>query len=239
MKVSAGRFGLVCAALVPLLGGALSACKRAAPPAAVREDRVVVFAAEPLRDAFSTMLGDFQWSKPGLEVQLTFGDAHELGTKIEQGATFDVIAACDDNELGALERGRRVEAPVVIARDEAIVIVPGARGTKVKTFADLSEPVRQRVLSVAGAHGRDGAATAEKVAAGEAEAALVSRTVLRALKDRVGAVPLPPGTSEPTTCALALAAAPAHPGAARAWSDFVRSSTGQQTLRDAGFLPAL
>jgi ABC-type molybdate transport system substrate-binding protein len=196
---------------------------------------VLVFAAEPLRDAFSTMLGDFQWSKPGVEVQFTFGDAHELGTQIERGAAFDVMAACDDTELGALERARRVGAPVAIAHDEAVVIVAGARAPKLAALSDLSEPTRQRVLALVAAHGRDSAATVAKVVAGDAEAALVSRTALRELKDRVGTVPLPAGTAATSTCALTVASNALHPKSAAAWSEFVRSSTGQQTLRDAGF----
>jgi molybdate transport system substrate-binding protein len=221
-------------AVASALAGAAT-CKRAAPPAA-REDRVLVFVAEPLRDAFSTMLPDFQWAKPGVDVQFTFGDAHEVGTKIERGAAFDVVAACDETELGALERARRVGAPVAIARDEAVVVVPGARAAKVAALSDLSEPTRQRLLALASAHGRDTAATLAKVVSGEGEAALVSRTELRALKDRVGTVPLPAGTTTITTCSLALSSSAPPPGAARAWSDFVRSATGQQTLKDAGLL---
>jgi ABC-type molybdate transport system substrate-binding protein len=237
VKPVSGPSGLgsfVAVVLATALGGV--ACKRGAPPAPPREDRVLVFVAEPLRDAFSTMQPDFQWSKPGVEVQLTFGDAHELGTKIERGAAFDVVAACDDTELAALERGRRVVAPVAIARDEAVVIVAGTRAAKVATLAQLSEPTRQRLLALAGAHGRDSAATVAKVVAGEAEAALVSRTALRELKDRVGTLPLPPGAATPTTCTLAVSSNAPHPVSARAWSDFVRGSTGQQTLRDAGLL---
>jgi molybdate transport system substrate-binding protein len=182
------------------------------------------------------MLPDFQWAKPGVDVQFTFGDAHEVGTKIERGAAFDAVAACDETELGALERARRVGAPVAIARDEAVIVIPGARAAKVKALADLSEPTRQRLLALAAAHGRDTAATLAKVLAGEAEAALVSRTELRALKDRAATVPLPAETVGTTTCAIALSANAAHPGAAKAWSEFVRGSTGQQTLRDAGLL---
>jgi molybdate transport system substrate-binding protein len=223
-------------AVAGALAGAATCKRSSTSPPAAREDRVLVFAAEPLRDALSTMLPDFQWAKPGVDVQFTFGDAHEVGTKIERGAAFDVVAACDETELGALERARRVGAPLAIARDEAVVVVSGARAAKVKTLGDLSEPTRQRLLALAAAHGRDTAATLTKVLAGEAEAALVSRTELRALKDRAATVPLPAGTTATTTCALALSTNAAHPGAAKAWSDFVRGSTGQQTLRDAGLL---
>ena len=58
-----------------------------------------------------------------------------------------------------------------------------------------------------------------------------------ASEDRAATVPLPAGTTATTTCALALSTSAAHPGAAKAWSEFVRGSTGQQTLRDAGLLP--
>jgi ABC-type molybdate transport system substrate-binding protein len=83
-------------AVAGALAGAATCKRSSTSPPAAREDRVLVFAAEPLRDAFSTMLPDFQWAKPGVDVQFTFGDAHEVGTKIERGAAFDVVAACDE-----------------------------------------------------------------------------------------------------------------------------------------------
>ena len=108
---------------VLLLGGlaATAGCKGA--DADKREDRVVVFAAASLRDAFTALAPTFKKAHPGVEVTYNFAGTQELRTQLEHGAAVDVFASADQKHMGELVNALRAVNPIVFARNEPVVVV--------------------------------------------------------------------------------------------------------------------
>jgi molybdate transport system substrate-binding protein len=109
----------------------------AADPVATRENRVVVFAAASLRDAFTTLSDAFQADNSGVTVRLNFAGTQELRTQLEQGAEVDVFASADQKHMNALVAAGRVDAPVLFARNEPVIVVAKESAVRVKALADL------------------------------------------------------------------------------------------------------
>jgi molybdate transport system substrate-binding protein len=257
-------------ALAPSLVAALllsaGACKRTGSAPAVREDRVVVFAASSLRDAFMTMRTDFQWANPGVEVTFNFAGTQELRAQLEQGAAVDVFASADERHMAELVRTSRVSAPVSFARNEPVVVVAKGSAKAVRTFADLpsvdrivvgvpevpigryTAEILDRASSTLGADFRrrveakvvsrelNVRQVLAKVSLGEAQAGIGYASDARAGVDRVTVVSIPSAVNVIAVYPIAVASGAAHPGLARTWIAYVLSDKGQLALRDAGFL---
>src|SRR5262245_13808772 len=88
------------------------------PAAQPPEDKLVVFAATSLRDAFNAMSEAFKAKHPGLELTFNFAGTQELRTQLEQGAGADVFASADQRHMAELEKAGRVSGPVLFARNE-------------------------------------------------------------------------------------------------------------------------
>jgi molybdate transport system substrate-binding protein len=248
-----------------LLAGLLAVgCKRAAPPPAA-EDRLVVFAAASLRDAFTTLQTDFLWGHPGTQVTFNFAGTQQLRTQLEQGAPADVFASADPTHMDALVKAGRVGPPVVIARNEVVVVVTREAAARVHALADLPSVGRivtgvpevpigrytlqilDRAAAVLGADFRkrveakivsrelDVRHVLAKVTLGEADAAIVYRSDARAVREQVVVVAIPPAINVVAEYPMAIVSNAAHPRLAQAFVDFVRS-TGRQAMLDAGFM---
>jgi ABC-type molybdate transport system substrate-binding protein len=102
------------------VAAATVACKRTPPAPPPPETRLVVVADATLRDAFTTMLTDFNWANRTVEVTFTFGDPTDLRAKLERGTAADVVALCNEGGVATLGRLGKVAAPIVFARDEKV-----------------------------------------------------------------------------------------------------------------------
>jgi molybdate transport system substrate-binding protein len=134
-------------AFLPLIALPLVSCQRpVAPPAG--EDKLVVFAATSLRDAFTTLSDEFGRTHPAVEVTLNFAGTQELRTQLEHGAPADVFASADQRHMDALVQAKRVWDPQIFARNEPVVVVGKVVGKEqaqiVTTFFDL--PRAQRIV---------------------------------------------------------------------------------------------
>lgn len=245
---------------LPVLG-----CKRAGPTAAAPEDRLVVFAAASLRDAFTAIAEDFKRPRPGLEITFNFAGTQELRTQLEHGAAADVFASADQRHMDELVRAGRASAPVVFARNEPVVVVAREAAQAIRGFADLPSAARivvgtpevpigrytQQILDrAAAALGADFHARVEanvvsrelnvrqvltKVRLGEAQAGIVYRTDALTTSD-VTVVNIPSDINVVAEYPIAVVTGAAHPELARAWVDFVLSDAGQRALQHAGFV---
>jgi len=248
--------------LLALAFAAMPACKRAVPPAGP-ENKLVVFAAASLRDAFTTMETDFVWEHRGVEVIFNFAGSQQLRTQLGQGAPADVFASADRTNMDALIQSSKA-VPVIFARNEPVVVVTKDAATKVHTFADLPAaeriiigvpevPIGRYTLQILdraskklGPEFRRGVEAKimsreldvrhvlAKVTLGEADAAIVYASDARVARDRVAVVPIPPDVNVIAEYPISVVANPAHPQLARAWIEFVLGK-GQQALLDAGF----
>lgn len=124
-------------AVVSLMG-----CGRTPASEAMREDRLVVFAATSLRDAFTAMGEAFERAHPGVELTLNFAGTQELRTQLEHGVAVDVFASADQVHMDTLVRGERVADPVVFARNEPVVVVSTEAAATIRSLADLPAATR-------------------------------------------------------------------------------------------------
>lgn len=233
---------------------------------AVTEDRLVVFAATSLRDAFTAMGTEFERVHPGVTVTFNFAGTQELRTQLEQGAAVDVFASADQVHMGALVDASRASNPVVFARNEPVVVVASEAAAVVRTFADL--PAAERIVigapevpigrytlqmfdRASATLGADFRTRVEahvvsrelnvrqvlaKIRLGEAQAGVVYRTDAQSAEGEVTVVAIPAEINVTAEYPIAIVSDAAHPALARAFVAFVSSAEGQAALRTAGFL---
>src|SRR5262249_36740011 len=111
---------------------------------AAAEQKLVVFAAASLREAFSGLGEELKQTHPGLELSFNFAGSQELRTQIEQGAAADVFASADLKHMDALAQQKRVISPQVFARNEPVVVVARGEANPVRAFAQL--PLAPRIV---------------------------------------------------------------------------------------------
>ncbi len=262
--------GLV-AVLAASLLGSLTGCKRAEPAPkpgegkSLREDKLVVFAAASLREAFTKLEAEFEQSHPGVEVIFNFAGTQELRTQLEHGAPVDVFASADQKHMAELVKAKLVNEPFVFAKNEPVAVVARAQQAKLRNFSDL--PLAERIvvgtpevpigrytaeiLERASAQlGADFRASFEakvvsrelnvkqvlaKVSLGEADVGIVYRTDAIAAGDRVRILTIPSEFNVIAEYPIAAAEKAEHPGLAKDWLGLVRSESGKQALSAAGF----
>ncbi|HEX6764412.1 MAG TPA: molybdate ABC transporter substrate-binding protein [Polyangiaceae bacterium] len=244
-------------------------CRRSeAPPAPEKHaEKLVVFAAASLREAFSTAGDAFKKTHPKVEVTFNFAGSQELRTQIEHGAAADVFASADHRHMDELLKAKRVKSPRVFARNEPVMVVTKEQAEALKSLGDLPNakrivigvpdvPIGKYTLQIldnaAKSLGSDFRARVEahvvsrelnvrqvlaKVTLGEADAAIVYRTDAATAKDRVLIVTIPPELNVIAEYPIAALEGAPHAELASEWVELVSSEDGQRILAGAGFLP--
>jgi molybdate transport system substrate-binding protein len=234
------RRALVAAALLA------AACS---PAGGSSENGVTVFAASSLQDVFGEEAAAFG----GGPVTFSFAGSQQLAAQVGAGAPADVLATADEDSVRAARAPARV-----FARNLLQVAVRPGNPKRVRGLADLGRrdlvvvlaaprvPAgRYAAKALARAHVTVRPASLEdsvrgaltKVELGEADAALVYVTDVRAARPRVTGVDVPAAQNEPAAYYAAPVRDCAHPDAARQFVAFLLSARGQAVLRDAGFQP--
>jgi molybdate transport system substrate-binding protein len=187
-------------------------------------DRLTVFAASSLTEAFTALDADADYS---------FGSSSRLALQVVEGAPADVLATADETSIQQADKGR----PVAFATNRLVIAHRGA----VKTPADLarvrvvlaapSVPAGRyavEALRAAGVEVRpvsfepDVKAVAAKVRNGEVDAGIVYATDAKGLRS------IDLGVE-----ARYFIAALTDEG--RSFVDLVRSDRGRRVLTDHGF----
>lgn len=233
----------------------MPAC-RATPTA----NRVPVFAASSLTEAFTALEVEFERRHPGDDIQLTFAGSQVLRLQIEQGAPAQVFASANPAHLSALTTAGLVPRSMRLAENPLTVIVPRDNPAGIRQFSDLSK-ARRLVIGNAqapiGRYTRQVFARAAqrrtfaraprpvseesnvrivraKVELGEADAAIVYRSDAGLESLKTIAIPADVNVSaEYRIGAVSNASA----GGIR-FVEFALSPAGQRILRDHGFDPA-
>lgn len=214
--------------------------------------RITVFAAASLTEAFSATSD----SIPQVRPTFSFAGSQQLVTQLEQGAEADVVATADAPSMQRLVDARLVDRPVTFAHSTLVIAVaPGnpegisglsdlARAGLAVVLADPSVPAgryTRQALDDAGVRVAprslelDVKATLAKVAAGEADAAVVYATDVRSSGGKATAVPFPEAAGVVVEYRIAVVSATLRRRAAEA---FVASSTSgpvRDALLAAGF----
>ncbi len=248
------------AAAAALLLAATAACAASSPTTTsgspALQGSITVLAAASLTGSFTELGRQFEAAHPGTRVVLSFGASGTLAQQVQQGAPADVFASASTATMQQVVAD--VDAPRTFARNSAAVAVARDRAGTVGALSDLARPgvrvalcepqvpcgaLAQQVLEKAHLQvqpvtlGLDVKATLAYVASGEADAAIVYVTDVRAAGSSVVAVPVPADAQASTSYPIATVRAGRAPALARAFTDLVLSPAGQQVLAAAGFSP--
>jgi molybdate transport system substrate-binding protein len=107
--------------------------------AAQQPTTLTVFAAASLTEPFTSLGKSFEAAHPGTTVRFNFAGSQQLVLQIQQGAKADVFASADERWMETAKDSGLVEGePVLLARNELVVIVPVANPAGIKRLQDLS-----------------------------------------------------------------------------------------------------
>ncbi len=152
-----------------LVIGLLAACTSAAAPAPTTSaptappatsapaqapatgQKLTVFAAASLTDAFNEMGDKFKQQNPGVTFEFNYAGSQQLRTQLEQGAVADVFASANNTEMNnAIKSGLVVSGTQkTFVRNRLTVIVPKDNPGGIKELKDLSKPGLKIVLAAA------------------------------------------------------------------------------------------
>jgi len=232
----------------------------AATSASALKGSLNVFAASSLTEAFDAVKSNLATTNPDLDLMMNYGGSQMLVTQITQGQPADVFASADTKNMQKLVDKNMVETPQVFARNLLEIAVAPGNPRNITSLADTEKPGVTLVLAdpsvPAGKYARQAYARAglpapkpasneldvksvlEKLTSGEADAVVVYRTDVKAAGDKVTGVAIPSDQNVVATYPIAALKDSKNLVAAEAYVTEIVSGSGQQVLKDAGFLPA-
>jgi molybdate transport system substrate-binding protein len=118
-------------------------------PTAFENGTLTVFAAASLMDAFSEIGKAFEVSHPGTRVAYSFAGSQILRAQIEQGASADVFAPANENEMSTLITERLVQegSAQTFLTNSLVVILPEDNPAGITSLEDLAKPGLKIVLA--------------------------------------------------------------------------------------------
>jgi len=217
---------------------------------------ITVFAAASLTGTFTELGKQFQAANPGTTVRFSFGASSTLAQQILAGAPADVFASASAATMAQVTAGGDATGPVTFAKNTAeIAVAPGSTG-RVTSVADLARSgvkvalcqpqvpcgaIAAKVFTTAGVTvkpvtlGLDVKATLTYVSSGDADAAVVYVTDVRAAGSSVRGVAIPAAQNASTAYPIATVKASKNAALAARFQAYVLSGDGQRVLTAAGF----
>ena len=230
------------------------------------DDRLQVYAASSLTEAFRDLAVAYEEAEPGIEgVALTFSGSQVLRLQIEQGARADVFASANPEHVEALAAAGLVDESRVFAANELVVITPLDDPAGIAHFEDLPR-ARRLVIGTdqvpVGAYTRYALRRADALHGPAFSDSVLARVVseesnvrlTRAkvelgeadaaivyrtdaqASERVRRVPIPPEANVRAEYHIGLLSEAPHPEAARSFVAFVLSDRGRTILSRYGFV---
>jgi molybdate transport system substrate-binding protein len=230
------------------------------PETAGLNGSIFVFAAASLTDAFTALGAAFQAAHAGTTVQLIFAGSPTLVSHIEQGASADLFASADTQNMDRLKAdGFTAGRPQVFAHNKLEIVVAAGNPKSITGLADLAKPgviyitaapsvpagkYALQILASAGVKltprslETDVRSVVGKVELGEADAGIVYATDVRAAGSQVTGVPIPDSVNVIATYPIVAVKGSRNSNLGGAFISYVESAAGQATLQSFGFLPA-
>lgn len=110
------------------------------------ETTITVYAAASLTDAFREIASEFESGNPGVSVKLNFAGSQRLRFQLQQGATADVFASADEEQMQlAYGAGLIADGIQYFAGTTMSVIVSKQSG--IGSLSELGEPGARVVLA--------------------------------------------------------------------------------------------
>ncbi|WP_163512603.1 molybdate ABC transporter substrate-binding protein [Fodinicola acaciae] len=247
------------------LAAALAGCGGGTPASSssssgAASHRITVFAAASLTESFRKIGANFEKANAGTKVTFNFGASSTLATQINQGAPADVFAAASTSTMNTVVKaGNNAGAATPFLTNSLQIVVPKGNPAHVTGLKDFADPKKKTVLCAeevpCGAlakqvfdaakiapkpvdRGTDVKAVLQKVALGEADAALVYKTDVLAAGGKVQGIDFPESSSKVTTYPICGLKASKDAATAKAFVAYVLSADGRKVLEAAGFGPA-
>ena len=253
VSVVAAGVAVAVAAFVPS-GASASTAVRRAPSGAI-----TVSAAASLTEAFTQIGKQFEKKYQGTDVTFNFDASSALVLQVQGGAPVDVFASADEANMDKLVSGGQVTAtPIDFARNKLQIAVKPDNPKQVRSLGDLATvgivslcapevPCGKYAdAALAGAdvvispeqitRGQNAKATLTAVSAGDADAAIVYVTDVRAAGSSVEGVRISDRHNEIAIYPIAPLADASNPRTAKAFAKYVASPAGEKVLRRSGFL---
>ncbi len=244
------RFGLVLT--VALLAALVNGCG-----SSDNRTKIVVFAAASLNKSFTEIGERFETDNPGASVEFSFAGSSDLVTQLTQGASADVFASADTENMDKLvQAGLSAGDPVNFASNTLTIVVAPGNPKNVKAFQDLTKPGLSVVVCAPQVPCGSAAKKVEqstgvqlkpvseessvtdvlnKVLTGQADAGLVYVTDATAAGDKVTSVPFAESGSAVNVYPIAVLKQSTHQDLAHKFVDLVTGEAGQIVLHAAGF----
>jgi molybdate transport system substrate-binding protein len=114
--------------------------------------KLTVFAAASLTDAFNEIGDKFKQQHPGAALEFNYAGSQQLRTQLEQGAVADVFASANTQEMNtAIQAGLVVSGTQqTFVRNRLAVIVPKDDPGGIAGLRDLAKPGLKIVLAAPG-----------------------------------------------------------------------------------------
>ncbi len=217
-----------------------------------------VFTAASLTEAFNDAKDPLAAEQPPVNPTYNFAASSALAQQIQQSAPADVFASADEKNMQTLVDANLVETPKVFARNKLEIAVAPNNPKNIDSLGDLEKSGVILVLAdkavPAGNYALqafekaklpepkpeslelDVKAALAKVVSGEADAAVVYATDVKAAGSQVEGVDIPDAQNVIATYPIAVVKATKHHDAAQQFVDFMVSAGGQPVLLARGFL---
>lgn len=218
---------------------------------------VTVFAAASLTESFTALGKTFEASHPGVKVRFNFGGSSALAQQITQGAPVDVFAAASPATMKTVTDASLAEGqPRTFVRNRLQIATPADNPGKVAGLKDLADPKLKVVLCAeqvpCGAAAKKALAAADvavkpasleqdvkgalnKVTLGEADAALVYRTDVKAAGAKARGIDFPEAAQAINDYPIATLSKAPQPDLAKQFVQLILSAQGRGVLTAAGF----
>lgn len=220
---------------------------------------ITVSAAASLTEAFTDVQTTLKTAQPDLSITYNFGGSGALVTQIQQGNEVDVIATADTDSMKKLQADSLVEEPVIFAHNKLEILVQPGNPKQIRGLADLSRSDIKFVAGEdnvpAGKYAAQSLAKANvtvspvskepdvksavaKVTSQEADATIVYQTDVTAAGAKGEGVKIPDDQNVVADYPVAIVKATKNHAASAAFVDAAVKGSGQDALKQRGFLPA-
>lgn len=255
-------FGIVALILLSLVGS--NGCRRSSTSQQSEAKEINAAAAANLSEAFNELGKQFT-ARTGIRVVYSFGATADLAKQIENGAPFDLFAAADTEHVEQLNRqGLIVPGTAALyARGRLLVWTPAGSSIKLDRIEDLRRAEVERIaiarpdaapygraavealraldlwkdIEPKVIYGQNVSQAKQYVATGNADAALLPRSLVR--QDEGHAVEVDARLHQPINQSLAVIQASGKQEAARLFSQYILSPEGQSLLERYGYEKAV
>jgi molybdate transport system substrate-binding protein len=234
-------------------GGTSSAAASSTAPAL--SGSINVFAASSLTGTFNSLGTSFMAAHPGTKITFNFGSSGTLATQITQGAPADVFASAATKNMQTVLDAKEANTPTNFVKNTMEIAVPATNPARITSLADLAKPGVKVALCIDTApcgvtaeqvftnakltikpvtQEADAKTTISKVTLGEADAAVVYVTDVKAATGVTG-IEIPADVNATTEYPIATLTNSTDSALAAAFVAYVLSSTGHGVLAAAGF----